>query len=537
VGFVVVVNDLRGLMDRVQDSPFAKKYLSTARGQAAMASPEWNQLAEVSRLFKSEIGADWPELRDGVLGDAVVFIYLPGPPEQPEKEESLVLIHARDPKLVERIYAHIDAAQAKSGQLKEKVSRQHGGRGYTKRVRTDEEDEYSYINGPFTAFGNSERLLQAVIDRDLQPAPSRVGAEIDRLGLSSASFLWWVNPRAFDAMMAFQQKKETGPAAFALAAIQAHWQALDGIALSYHLQSGSELRLSFVARPEALPASTRTFLTELASPSILSAIFPKDALMTLTGRVSLPAVLNFGAEFLPTEGRQQLSEVVQKSIGAVLGDSVLAALPKNLGPDWGVCVTAPTDESKARWPIALAAVKLNDPPDGTPVVSRVVDGINALATLAVVGFNSKNTFAVSLHNERIDGVEVRSIVPPKDLADDVRPSFAWKDGYLLMASHPEGIRQFTGRAASVSGNKIEARLLQVNLPAWAKYLRQNRALATTLLSKQEGMTSEKANQQFDAALEVLDLFQSIGLTIDTAPGRAVVSFQINPVESFVRPEK
>lgn len=259
--------------------------------------------------------------------------------------------------------------------------------------------------------------------------------------------------------------------------------------------------------------------------------------MTLTGRVSLPAVLNFGAEFLPGEGRRQLSEVVQKSIGAVLGESVLAALPKQLGPDWGLCVTAPSADSKGRWPIALAAVKLNDPPEGPPVVSRISEGINALATLAVVGFNSKNTFSVSLQSERIDGIDVRSIVPPKQLADDVRPSFAWKAGYFLMASHPDGIRQFTGPTANEPTNKTDAPLMQVNVPAWAKYLRQHRSLAISLLSRQENMTTDKANQQFDAAVEVLDMFQSIGLSIQTAPGRAVVSFQIKPVESFIRPGK
>jgi hypothetical protein len=97
--------------------------------------------------------------------------------------------------------------------------------------------------------------LHDVIDRDLNSAPSKIAQEIDRMGVGSASFLWWVNPRAFDGIMAAQQKKETGPAAVALATINRHWKALDGIALSYHLDRVSEFRLSFAARPEAMPAA------------------------------------------------------------------------------------------------------------------------------------------------------------------------------------------------------------------------------------------------------------------------------------------
>src|SRR5262245_14029880 len=71
VGFVVIVNDLRGNLDRIQNSPFAKKYLSTTRGKEAASGPQWQQLAAVNTMLKNEVGADWQELRDGLLGDCV----------------------------------------------------------------------------------------------------------------------------------------------------------------------------------------------------------------------------------------------------------------------------------------------------------------------------------------------------------------------------------------------------------------------------------------------------------------------------------
>lgn len=537
VGFVVIVQDLRGLLERTKNSPFATKYLTTVRGKAAFNSPQMEQLNLVNNILKNEIGTEWPELRDGILGDAVVFIYKPGPAETPEKEESLVLIHAREPKLAERIYKFIDDAQTKSGQLKEKTTRTRGEQSYVKRVRTDEEDEYTFFNGALIAFGNSESLLQSIIDRDRKPESSKIAKEIDGLGLGSANFLWWINPRAFDAIMLTQQKKESGPAAVAINAIHQHWKALDGIALSYHLQHDSEMRLSFAARPEAMPASTRQFLTELATPSTLTTIFPKDSLVTMTSRLSLPAAMNFGSEFVPEATRSELKQAVQKSISAVIGEDVIKALPRQLGPDWGVCILGPNPGSKRHWPIALAAVKLSDSNDGPAVVARVMDGLNALATLAVVGFNSKNNESISLHAERQDSTDVRYVLPTTELAEELRPSFAWKGGYLLVASHTDGIRQFTPQATTSIASGGEASILNINLPAWTRYLREHRPFAVSLLTKQDGVTPEAAGNQIDAAVEVLDMFQSIGLTIKTEPGRAYVSFQIKPIESFARPEK
>jgi len=532
VGFVVIVNDLRGNLERIQNSPFTKRYLSTVRGKEAASGPQWQQLATVNTMLKNEVGAEWHELRDGLLGDCVVFIYRPGLPEKPDIDDSLLLIHARDPKLSNRMFEHLDAAQKKSGQLKEMSTLTYAGRNYIRRIRTDEPPEFHYTNGSLVVFGSSESLIKDVIDRDIKPQESPVAKAIDELGLNKANIVWWINPRSFDSALALKREHVSGPEAVAITALTRHWSALDCAALSWQVDRDAELKVTFTARPGVFPASTGSFLQELAKPSALLSAFPEDALVTWSGRFSVSAAIKVSGEFLPDKAQSQLQEVARRTLGATLGDEVLTALPDRIGPDWGVCVTAPPSGTKSQWPVVIAAVRLADAKDGLPVINRITDGLNVLTTLAVVGFNNKNTDAAAkLGSERQGDVDVRFVSMPPSYTEEFRPAFAWKAGYLVLSSHPDAIRRFTPPTSDAKPADT-APLLRINAPAWAKYLREHREAVAGFLAKQEGTEVEKAKQRLDSALELLDLFNGVDLSIQTIPGRASLSFKVKPAASF-----
>lgn len=531
VGFVVIVNDLRGNLERIQNSPFTKKYLTTFRDKRAAAAVDWQQLNFVNAMLKKEVGVDWAELRDGVIGDAVVFLYRPGPVDKPDSDEALVLMHARDPKLAERMFAHLDAAQKKSGQLKEVTTLTHAGRSYLRRIRTDEPDEFHYVNGALLVFGSSEHLLKEVINQDLKPQESAVGQTMEGLGLGPANIVWWVNARSFDAALAHRRQQMDGPEAAGISALIRHWGALDGAAISLTMERDAELRLTLAGRPDALPESSRKFLTEAASPSIVLSAFPDDALVTWSGRFSIPAALNIGTEVLPEAARKQLADIAHRTIGATLGTQVLTSLPDRLGPDWGICVMAPPADSKHEIPLGIVAVRLTDDKKGLPVVTRIVEALNTLATLAVVGFNTKHPEAMSLGSERHGEVDVRFVNLPAGYPQDLRPAFAWKEGYLLVGSHPDAIQLFKPQSVTSESTNV-APLIRINAQSWAKYIRKHREFAAGLLAKQDRISIDTATQQLDTALELLDLFQGIELSIRTAPGRATVSLKVKPVAPF-----
>ncbi len=531
-GFVVVVQDLREHSSRIRQSPFVKLCKESLPGRAAANAPEWRQLAELDEMLKREVGTTLPKLRDDVLGDAVVFVWRPGPPDKPDAEEGVVLVRPRDAKLAASVFDHVDAAQTKSGQLKEATTRTHAGQSYKRRVHSDEPDEYQYQRGNLLVFGSSEAMLKQVIEADVadsQPE-SPVAAKMRALNVDGAAIVWWVNPRAFDTALAHKHKAAVGPEAAMINAISKHWQAIDGIAGFVQLADDMRIGIAMSARPEALPASTRRFFSDSASRSSLVESFPKDALLTISGRFALSPVIDAGTEFLPDDARQRLRETTSKTLGTALGTEAMAALPARLGPDWGVCVTAPTAESKSALPAVTAAVRLDDAGTGPPVAPRVLDGINALATFAAIGYNANHADAIALRSERIGEIEVRYIVGDATLPKGVRPAYAWKQGYLLFASTPDAIASF--RAPSEANASGPATLMRFAPKAWVSYLQTHKSTLAAMLAVQTKNNPTEVAGHIEGAIQLLKLFNSVELAVRTEPDKAWLELKIVPAAAL-----
>ena len=117
VGFCLVVQDLRSHSAAFLQSPFFRRLSEAGFGPAG--APELAKLAEVEKEFKKHLNVDWARLRDDIFGDAVVFAYRPGPPGKPHAEQGLVLVRARDAKLLADLIERLNTLQKVSGDLKE----------------------------------------------------------------------------------------------------------------------------------------------------------------------------------------------------------------------------------------------------------------------------------------------------------------------------------------------------------------------------------------------------------------------------------
>jgi hypothetical protein len=467
VGFVAAVQDLRDGWRRLHASPFARQLLQTTADREVAASTDWAKLAELDKTLQQDLGLPWTRLRDDVLGDAVVFAY------RPEGDEGLVLIWARDSAAAATMFERLDVSQKKSGQLLETGARSHAGRAYKHRRRKGEPDEFQYQNGQLVAFGSGEALLKHVIESDNRPgdAAAPLSQQLRALGVDSASAVWWVNPRAFDKAIGEKARAASGQAAAVMTALALHWQALDGLAVFLDLNADARGGLAVAARSDALPAPTRLFLREAAAPSALAETFPADALVTLTGRLPLPAALQLGPVFLPAEARAQLHDAARKTLGAVVSPEVLDALPSRLGPDWGVCVTRPVE---GQLPAVTAAVRLADPPGQPPAAGKMFDAVHTLFTFAALGYNTRAAEPVTARSERQGDVEVRYFDGAGVARWGIRPAYAWKGGYLVVATSPEVVRRFTPPGdAPRPPAADQASFLRVALRGWAAYLRDS----------------------------------------------------------------
>src|SRR6476620_11193089 len=89
-GFCVVVQNLRDQLARLEHSPFAARFAASPLGRAFRDAPEARKLAALDQQLRTHLHVSWPQIRDDILGDAVVLAYVPGPPGQPEQERGLL---------------------------------------------------------------------------------------------------------------------------------------------------------------------------------------------------------------------------------------------------------------------------------------------------------------------------------------------------------------------------------------------------------------------------------------------------------------
>src|SRR5262249_5462681 len=148
VGLCLVLQDLRGHSAALLDSPFVEQLWRSPVGAAMLASKEVGQLGKVGKDLEKLLGLDWPRLRDDILGDAVAFAYRPGPPRQPEQEQGLFLVRARDPRALADLIGRLNRVQKEAGQLTELEEREHNGVKYHRRVERKEVNgvEHTEVN-------------------------------------------------------------------------------------------------------------------------------------------------------------------------------------------------------------------------------------------------------------------------------------------------------------------------------------------------------------------------------------------------------
>src|SRR5262249_55945404 len=182
--------------------PFMEKLRASKLGAAIQSAPELAKLAEVEKHFQNLLGISWSQLRDDILGDAVVLAYRLGPNGQEDQEQGLVLLRARNEKSLTAVIERLNDAQKKSGDLKAVEERDHNGRKYFRRAEGRGANFY-WFNGPVLVFSTREEMLRQALALDRTAAPAKkapppVARSLRQLGAEQALAALWINPRAFE---------------------------------------------------------------------------------------------------------------------------------------------------------------------------------------------------------------------------------------------------------------------------------------------------------------------------------------------------
>src|SRR5262249_35524751 len=145
--------------------------------------------------------------------------------------------------------------------------------------------------------------------------------------------------------------------------------------------------------------------------------------------------------FLTPQAEKALGDSLDRFVGAALDKDVRKDVLPNLGPEFGLCVTAP--EKTGGWiPQAVFALRVR-PGDKPPFVGHaVLSSLNSLAQLIVIDQNGKNPDRVVLRTEIREKEEIKYLVNAKRFPSGFSPAFTLRDGYLLLATSPDALRAF-----------------------------------------------------------------------------------------------
>jgi hypothetical protein len=524
VAFCLVVQELRQHAQALAASPFAEAFRKSPFAAALKDSPEFKKLELLNADLRKQLGRDTASIADKLLGDAFVLAYRPNPPGKTNQDQGLFLLRAQDGTILADFVERLNRVQKESGDLKELEERRHSGATYFRRSER-KGDNFYYVRGPVLAFSSQEDMVRQAIERDRKegPADPLVAKQLRLLGAERALAGLWINPRAFDAEMESKRQQAQGAEEVVQRAFLRYWKALDGIGLTLALEKDAKLTLTLRGRGDDLPPAARRLLTEAARPSEVWERLPEDALLAITGRLDLEALLGVLADFQTKEARAAMTEALERGFGAPSGKEFVKEVLPALGPDYGLCVLAPAAGDKNLVPQALLAVRLRSDKGADEAVLAAVDFYARLAALTYRGQGK----AVSLKTLRQDKIEIKYLAGEDAFPAGVQPAYALKDGYLVLATSPEVLRRFG--AAKGSGN---APLLRLSAKALDRYLTERREELVPVLAEKHNLSRDEAGRRLDGLMTGLRLLERVEISQSSEAGRLSLTVRIQTAQAL-----
>jgi hypothetical protein len=516
-GLCLVVNDLRANLDAARQAPWVRAFLRSGVGEKMLQAPEWDELRKVERELKKHVGLDWPTLRDDVLGDRVVFAFRPGSAKG--GEQGLILLHTRAPERVADVIDRFNKLQRGSGELKSLEPTEYRGVTFYRREHV-KNTHYYFQHAGLVAVSASEAQVRQVIDR-LRAEPSAADAwpeRFRRAGADTAAAAVALNPRAFDAeLLAKGGNKAPGLATL--------WRGLDAAFLTLTLGDAPELRLAVLARPGDLPDWARTPFTRTPRPSAVWRHVPDDALLVLAARTDFPALAAQLLELMPAKDRRKATDDLQRMLGGLTALDLRADVLPNVGPDWGVCVLPPGPADA--YPHVLAALEIHPGDKAEKVDQTVLRGLQLAATLAVLQHNAGHPNPLKLQTVKQDAVEVHVLSGDQALPAGLRPAFALKGGFLLLATSPDAIAAFRRRDDTTAPAGATP-LLRVALDRGRALLQSRRDAVAENLQKRQSLSRDEADRKVSDLLDLLGVFDRVDLTQRGDAGQATWALRAIP---------
>jgi hypothetical protein len=532
---VVVAQNARGHLKDLSESPFASWFPTTRIGAQLLASANFRKAKEGTAEVFRQLGTTPDELLDDVFGDALVFAFSRGSSDNKAADRSVILVRPRRPETLQKVIDKLNDLQKKSGELKEVVSREHNGAGYFERQRTAEPSEFYFLRDGVFAFSESEADIRAVIDRQRggDKAPE-LAERLKRSGVDEAAVILLVNPRAFDADIRAKVAAANRDEKAFLTTFEQAWTALDAVAV--YLDHGSDLETGAVLRfrPDAVPAGVKAWLLGPRTPSGLWAAVPENALVAVAGRVKMSELIETLGALVADDGKNGVRAGVDQIVGPAIGRDKLAAVLDGLGPDWALWAAPPAPGTDNGFlPVVVAALQVRtEGPAGADAAKSLEQAVEFGFRMARFAYNSGHADQIDWRETPDRGAVIRSLVNEKAFPAGFRPSFALKDGFLLLATSPDAIKSFRPPAATPKpGGDVP--LVRFSGTAARAYLHDHRAALARALTDAGAGPEQEVLTHLDQFAAVLELFDRVELLTRGDPDGCRLTLRV----TFAKPLK
>ena len=323
-----------------------------------------------------------------------------------------------------------------------------------------------------------------------------------RLEVAAAAAVLLVNPRALDAELAAQAARGRPADQPFLNRFRGYWAALDAAAL--YVEPGRDLEAGLALLPRG---GAKGFFDPgaLAASRLWSAI-PDDALLAVAGRQKVSELVEWLGGFLPEDGRRAVRGAVGQTLGPVIGRERLPLVLDALGPDWGLWVEPPRADAGVL-PVPVFALEVQSAgPRGAEAAKALAGAVDYAFQTARVMHNAAHPDQLDLNEEKDGDAAIKSLAGDKVFPPGVRPAFALKEGFLLLASDPAAIRRFRRPAAEGSTDVLLARSSLTSVRA---YLEAKATSLTKFLADRSATPPAEVARQLREVAEALELFDRI----------------------------
>lgn len=529
---VAVVQNLRDHATAVGQSQFAEWFPTTSLGKQLLGGASFKQIIDSATPIFGALGITPSDLLNDIIGDAAVFAFTPGAPNDPNGERSVIVVRPRKPDVLAKVVERLNALQTQSKELKALVPHKHAGETYFERQKPNGPSDFYCFRDSVFAFSASDAEIKAVIDRDKslpKDKPPVLLARLSKLGVADAAAVLLVNPRPLDAELAAKVKSAKPDEKPFLTKFAEVWSAAEAVAVYFQLDTGAELGVSVQFDPAKLPASTRSWLVGERTRSAVWSAIPNDALFAIGGRVKANDLLDFIGSLSAGDGKPAVREQIAQALGPLIGKDKLPLVLDAIGPDWGVWIEPPPKGMKDAVPVVVGAVKVQpDGAKGAEAANALVQSLGHGFMLARIAYNREHKDQLELREEKDGDAVIKSLVGD-GLPAGFRPSFALKGGYLLVSTSPDAIKRFQPPTGEMKpGGDVP--FARFNATAARDYLKSHGSALAKLLSATGAGDAASLEQQLAMLAQVLEPVDRVELLANGDATGVKLSFRVKPTK-------